>query len=168
MASSAAASSLTAGTRRSPGTCSEARIADRVTKPGRMPSSVGRAPAVPVFRHARARGHLMAPCGASIGAVAMAVPSRLVSNREIAEQLGVEEQWIAKRTGTSERPWAEQGERMTEFAAQAGKDALERAGVDPGQLDLVVVATSTADEITPNAAPLVAGLIGADRAGAFD
>ncbi len=106
--------------------------------------------------------------GASIGAVAMAVPGRLVSNREIAEQLGVEEQWIAKRTGTSERPWAEQGERMTEFAAQAGRDALERSGVDPGELDLVVVATSTADEITPNAAPLVAGLIGADRAGAFD
>jgi 3-oxoacyl-[acyl-carrier-protein] synthase III len=46
--------------------------------------------------------------------------------------------------------------------------ALDRAGVAPHDVDLVLVATSTADEITPNAGPLVAGLIGADQAGAFD
>jgi 3-oxoacyl-[acyl-carrier-protein] synthase III len=106
--------------------------------------------------------------GAAIKGVAMAVPTRLVSNREIAAQLGVEEQWITKRTGTRERPWAQPGERMSDFAAQAGRDALARAGIDASDLDLVMVATSTADEITPNAAPVVAGLIGADRAGAFD
>jgi 3-oxoacyl-[acyl-carrier-protein] synthase-3 len=106
--------------------------------------------------------------GAAIRGVAMAVPTRLVSNREIAAHLGVAEQWITKRTGTRERPWAQPGERMSEFAARAGRDALVRAGIDASDLDLVVVATSTADEITPNAAPLVAGLIGADRAGAFD
>ena len=98
----------------------------------------------------------------------MAVPSRLISNREIAAQLGVDEAWISKRTGTRERPWAQPGERMSEFAARAGRDALRRAGIVASDLDLVVVATSTADEITPNAAPLVAGLIGAERAGAFD
>jgi 3-oxoacyl-[acyl-carrier-protein] synthase-3 len=106
--------------------------------------------------------------GAAIRGVARAVPARLVSNAEIAARLGVEEHWISKRTGTRERPWAQPGERMSEFAAQAGRDALARAGIDAHDLDLVVVATSTADEITPNAAPLVAGLIGADRAGAFD
>jgi 3-oxoacyl-[acyl-carrier-protein] synthase-3 len=98
----------------------------------------------------------------------MAVPSRLVSNREIASRIGVDESWIARRTGTSERPWAVEGERMSDFAAQAGRDALARAEVEPSELDLVLVATSTADEITPNAAPLVAGLLGASRAGAFD
>jgi 3-oxoacyl-[acyl-carrier-protein] synthase-3 len=98
----------------------------------------------------------------------MAVPERRVANAEIASLVGVEEQWIAKRTGTSERPWAAPGERMTAFAAQAGAHALERAGVPASELDLVLVATSSADEITPNAAPLVAGLIGAHRAGAFD
>jgi 3-oxoacyl-[acyl-carrier-protein] synthase III len=108
------------------------------------------------------------PRGAAIAAVAMAVPSRRVANREIAPQIGVDEQWIAKRTGTSERPWAQPGERMSDFAAQAARAALARAGVDAGDLDVVVVATSTADEITPNCAPLVAGLIGAERAGAFD
>jgi 3-oxoacyl-[acyl-carrier-protein] synthase-3 len=98
----------------------------------------------------------------------MAVPARLVSNRELAPRIGVDEAWISKRTGTAERPWAVEGERMSDFAAAAGTDALARAGVDARELDLVLVATSTADEITPNAAPLVAGLIGAERAGAFD
>jgi 3-oxoacyl-[acyl-carrier-protein] synthase-3 len=98
----------------------------------------------------------------------MAVPERRVGNDEIAARIGVDEGWIAKRTGTSSRPWAAEGERLTDYAARAATRALTRAGVDPGEVDLVLVATSTADEITPNAAPLVAGLIGASRAGAFD
>ncbi len=57
---------------------------------------------------------------------------------------------------------------MSELAARAGADALARAGLPAAELDLVLVATSTADEITPNAAPLVAGLLGAERAGALD
>ena len=106
--------------------------------------------------------------GASIAGVAMALPERLVSNEQIAAELGVDSDWIAKRTGTLERPWALDGERLTEFAAVASRGALAHAGVDPSEVDLVLVATSTADDITPNAAPLVAGLIGADRAGALD
>jgi 3-oxoacyl-[acyl-carrier-protein] synthase-3 len=105
---------------------------------------------------------------AAIRGVAMAVPERLVANDEIARRLDVDSDWIAKRTGTSLRPWAIEGERLSDFAARAATDALDRAGVDPGELDLVLVATSTADEITPNAAPLVAGLIGASQAGAAD
>jgi 3-oxoacyl-[acyl-carrier-protein] synthase III len=106
--------------------------------------------------------------GAAIAAVAMAVPDRRVANAEIAARVGVEESWIAKRTGTRERPWAEPGERLSDFAARASTQALTRAGLLADQLDLVLVATSSADEITPNTAPLVAGLIGASNAGAFD
>ncbi len=98
----------------------------------------------------------------------MAVPERRVSNAEIAPRIGVDESWISKRTGAGERPWAVKGERLSDYAARASQDALAAAGVEAGKLDLVVVATSSADEITPNAAPLVAGLIGADQAGAFD
>ncbi|MBV8219516.1 MAG: beta-ketoacyl-ACP synthase 3 [Solirubrobacterales bacterium] len=106
--------------------------------------------------------------GARIASIGMALPDRLVSNEQIAAELGVDAAWIAKRTGTRERPWASAGERLSELAAEAGRAALERAGVDAGDVGVVLVATSTADEITPNAAPLVAGLIGADRAGAMD
>jgi 3-oxoacyl-[acyl-carrier-protein] synthase-3 len=98
----------------------------------------------------------------------MAVPERMVANAEIASQVGVDESWIVKRTGTAVRPRAAAGERMSELAARAGAAALARAGLAAADLDLVLVATSTADEITPNAAPLVAGLLGADRAGALD
>ena len=98
----------------------------------------------------------------------MAVPDRRVDNEQIAEALGVDVDWIVKRTGTLSRPWATEGERMSDFASRAASAALERAAIDAAEVDLVVVATSTADEITPNAAPLVAGLIGASRAGAFD
>jgi 3-oxoacyl-[acyl-carrier-protein] synthase-3 len=98
----------------------------------------------------------------------MAVPDRLIGNEQIANALGVDPGWIAKRTGTSRRPWASEGERMSDYAAQAASAALEHARVGADEIDLVLVATSTADEITPNAAPLVAGLIGAERAGAFD
>jgi 3-oxoacyl-[acyl-carrier-protein] synthase III len=107
------------------------------------------------------------PAAAIVG-VAMAVPERLVSNAEIAPRMGVDEDWIAKRTGTAKRPWALEGERLSDFAARAGSDALARAGVAAAEVDLVLVATSSADEITPNAAPLVAGLLGASAAGAFD
>jgi len=106
--------------------------------------------------------------GARISSIGMALPDRLVSNEQIAAELGVDAAWIAKRTGTRERPWANAGERLSELAAEAGRAALERAGIAGGDLGVVLVATSTADEITPNAAPLVAGLIGADRAGAMD
>jgi 3-oxoacyl-[acyl-carrier-protein] synthase-3 len=57
---------------------------------------------------------------------------------------------------------------MSDLAALAGAHALARAGLDAAELDLVLVATSTADAITPNAAPVVAGRLGAHRAGALD
>jgi 3-oxoacyl-[acyl-carrier-protein] synthase-3 len=59
-------------------------------------------------------------------------------------------------------------ERLSDFAAQAGAAALEEAGVDPAEIDLIVVATMTQDELTPNTAPLVAHALGAGRAGAVD
>jgi 3-oxoacyl-[acyl-carrier-protein] synthase III len=106
--------------------------------------------------------------GATITAVGMAVPERRVSNTEIASRLGVEESWIARRTGTHTRPWADPGDRLSDLAARAGREALARAGTRPDELDLVVVATSTADEMSPNAAPLVAGLLGAEGVAALD
>jgi len=98
----------------------------------------------------------------------MAVPERVVSNALISERLGVDEEWIAKRTGVRERRLAEPGERLTDLAAEAGAAAMARAGGEAADLDLVVVATMAPDELTPNAAPLVAGELGASGAGAFD
>jgi 3-oxoacyl-[acyl-carrier-protein] synthase-3 len=98
----------------------------------------------------------------------MSVPRRLVDNDELAARLGIDAEWIRKRTGTGVRPWASADERLDEHAASAARAALARAGVRAGELDLIVVATTTADEMSPNTAPLVAGLIGAGRASAVD
>jgi len=106
--------------------------------------------------------------GAGIASVAMCVPDRSVPNAEIAERLGIEANWIAKRTGVQQRRIAWPEERLSSFAAEAGEIALERAGVSAPELDLILVATMSADELTPNAAPLVAEELGAKRAGAID
>ena len=106
--------------------------------------------------------------GAAVSAVGSALPARVVSTAEIAARLGVTEQWIESRTGVHERRLAATDERLSDLAARAGRDALQRAAVDASEIDLVVVATCTADETMPAAAPLVAGALGAGYAGAFD
>jgi 3-oxoacyl-[acyl-carrier-protein] synthase-3 len=98
----------------------------------------------------------------------MAVPDNVVTNATVAEGAGVTEQWIVHRTGVHERRHVAAGERLQDLATAAGRQALEEAGVDPGDLDLVLVATVGADELLPNAAPLVALDLGAHRAGAMD
>jgi 3-oxoacyl-[acyl-carrier-protein] synthase III len=105
---------------------------------------------------------------AAFHSVATEVPAARLTSATLAERLGVAEDWIVSRTGIRERPVADAHERLSDYAARAGAAALTRAGVDPIDLDLVIVATMTPDELTPNAAPLVASQLGADRAGAFD
>jgi 3-oxoacyl-[acyl-carrier-protein] synthase-3 len=106
--------------------------------------------------------------GAAVTAVGSALPTEVVTTGEIAARLGVTERWIESRTGVLERRVASAGERLSDLAARAGRDALARAALPPSSIDLVVVATCTADEAVPAAAPLVAGALGAERAGAFD
>jgi 3-oxoacyl-[acyl-carrier-protein] synthase-3 len=105
---------------------------------------------------------------ATRGAVGVALPSRVVPTSEIAARLGVTEQWIESRTGVRERRFAAPGDRLADLAAAAGRDALERTRVGAESLDLVVVATCTAEQAMPATAPVVAGLLGATNAGAFD
>ncbi len=106
--------------------------------------------------------------GAAIASVGISVPAKIVENAAIEARLGVSEHWIQRRTGIRARHVATPEERLSEHAARAGKQALDRAGVAASELDLVLVATATADEVMPNAAPLVAYELGAERAGAFD
>jgi 3-oxoacyl-[acyl-carrier-protein] synthase III len=116
------------------------------------------APALPITSTRRAR----------MASIAMSVPEQIVANEQIAERVGVSSDWIVSRTGVRERRVIADGARQDELAAAAGREALERAGVEPSDLDLVMVATVAPDELLPNTAPLVAELLGARRAGAFD
>lgn len=109
-----------------------------------------------------------APRPAGIAAIAMATPSQVVDNAAIAAQLDVREEWIESRTGIVERRHAAAGDSLVDLAAGAGTRALLRANLEPAEIDLVVVATTTPDDQLPNAAPLVAHALGIPAAGAFD
>ncbi|MGO9819506.1 MAG: 3-oxoacyl-ACP synthase III family protein, partial [Solirubrobacteraceae bacterium] len=105
---------------------------------------------------------------AAILSVATELPAGRLTNSELALRLGVTEDWILSRTGIRERRRAEPDERLSDYAARAGAKALQGAGVDARDLDLVIVATLSQDELTPNTAPIVADQLGASSAGAFD
>ena len=106
--------------------------------------------------------------GVVAASVGVSLPAQVVSSAEVGARLGVEDDWIVRRTGIHSRRIADPTERLDDHAAIAARQALARAGVDPLDVDLVIVATTTSDELMPAAAPLVAHRIGATRAGAFD
>jgi 3-oxoacyl-[acyl-carrier-protein] synthase-3 len=96
------------------------------------------------------------------------LPEQVVSNRPIAERLGIDDHWIEKRTGIRSRRHAMPHERLSDLATEAARAAVEDAGIDPAELDAVLVGSTSQDEITPNAAPYVATALGARRANAMD
>ena len=113
---------------------------------------------------------LLAPRGAAVASVGTALPERSEDNHAIAARVGVTDAWVQSRTGVRERRVAAdvETEGVTALATRAGRIALERAGIDAAQLDLVIVASFSQDAVLPNAAPLVAYELGATNAGAFD
>lgn len=105
---------------------------------------------------------------AGITGLGSALPPGVVANADVAPGIGVDSAWIERRTGIRNRRHAAPGDRLTDLAARAGAAALEAAELAPEDLDLVLVATLSADELTPNAAPQVAHVLGATSAGAMD
>jgi len=106
--------------------------------------------------------------GAAIAAVGASLPEKVVLSSEIGERLGLAPNWIERRTGITARRMAGPEESLNEHATIAARQALERAGVDVKDVDLVLAATSSSEELLPNMAPMVAHALGATNAGAFD
>ncbi len=108
------------------------------------------------------------PLGAAIASVGISLPEAVVPNAEIAPRIGVTDDWIVRRTGIRTRRVAAPDERLVTHATGAAAAALKRAEITAADVGLVLVATTTPDEVMPNAAPQVAHQLGAVRAGAFD
>jgi len=96
------------------------------------------------------------------------VPARVVGNDHFAYLVDDAEAWIHSRTGIRERRFAAEGESTSDLATSAALLALENADLDPGDLDCIIVATSTPDMILPATACMVQKNIGAVNAFAFD
>jgi 3-oxoacyl-[acyl-carrier-protein] synthase III len=115
----------------------------------------------------RMNGRAAATRTARVAGLGHKLPDRVVPNGPIAERIGVDSDWIVRRTGIRERRYAAPDERTSDLAVQAARRALTDAGLQPQDIDLILVATMTPDELTPNTAPLVAEALGIG-VGAYD
>jgi 3-oxoacyl-[acyl-carrier-protein] synthase III len=97
------------------------------------------------------------------------LPERIMPNSELATLVDTSDEWIRARTGIAERRIAAPEETTCTLAVHAARAALDRAGLEPSDLDLIIVATCTPDYANmPATASLVQDALGAHRAGAFD
>ena len=96
------------------------------------------------------------------------LPDPVLTSAELGERLGVGEDWIEMRTGIRERRTAPPEQATSDLATEAARRALVAAGLPAGDLDLIVLATSTPDQPLPATACLLQANLGASRAAAFD
>ncbi len=96
------------------------------------------------------------------------LPDRVMTNAELEQMLDTSDEWIRERTGIRERRIAPPEMGAAEMGARASRIAMERAGVQPGEVDLIVVATATPDRLLPSTACDMQALLGATNAAAFD
>jgi len=107
-------------------------------------------------------------CGARISALGVYVPERVMTNDEISTFLDTSDEWISTRTGIRERRIAAPEQAASDLGEAAARRCLESGGLDPADLDLVIVTTISPDHIMPATASILAHKIGATKAGAFD
>ena len=102
-------------------------------------------------------------------ATGFAVPPRIMTNDELSTMVDTSDEWIYSHTGIRERRIAADDQATSDLAIDAGRRALERAGVSADDVDLILVATSTPDYLGfPATASLVQSALGATKAGAMD
>jgi len=106
---------------------------------------------------------------AKISAVGHYLPEYRLTNFELEKMVDTNDEWIRTRTGIKERRILKDPDKASAYmGAEAAKEALESAGVDPKEIDLIIVATVTPDYLFPATACLVQEMIGASNAFAFD
>ena len=104
-------------------------------------------------------------CVRGVGA---ALPSRIVTNEELARSVDTSDAWIQQRTGIKQRYVAGEGETTATLATQAAEAALRHAGLAAADIDLVIVATATPDYTFPAVATQVQASLGIVEGAAFD
>ncbi len=107
----------------------------------------------------------MAVCIAGTGSY---LPERVLTNAELAKMVDTSDEWITTRTGIKERRIAAESEAASDMGAAAANNAINSAGLDAEQIDLIVTATATPDMPFPSTACIVQDLIGARNAFCFD
>ena len=100
-----------------------------------------------------------------IGAYA---PKRILTNQELEKLVQTSDEWIVQRTGIRERHIVDEGEATSDLAVRAAQQALDRAGVAAGEIDLIVVGTTTGDSAFPTTANILQHQLGCRNSGSMD
>jgi len=95
------------------------------------------------------------------------VPPKVLTNFDLEKMVDTSDEWIVSRTGIRERRIAEEGETNSGMSVKAAQAALEKAGLEPSDLDLIILATSSPDYLTPPVSSMVQDKLGAKDVGAF-
>ena len=96
------------------------------------------------------------------------LPERVVTNSELESRIDTSDEWIVSRTGIEARHVAADDELTSDLALAAARNALDAAGLVPGDVDLIIVATTTPDMIFPSTACILQDKLGVGAAAAFD
>ncbi len=104
----------------------------------------------------------------SITGLGCYVPDRVITNDELSQTLDTSDEWIRERTGIRERRVAAPEQALTDLALPAARQALAEAGVEPQDIDLLIVATVTPDMAFPSSGALLADVLGMPDAAAYD
>ncbi|HYY62006.1 MAG TPA: 3-oxoacyl-ACP synthase, partial [Burkholderiales bacterium] len=96
------------------------------------------------------------------------LPPRIMTNQEFAARLDTSDEWIRTRTGIVQRHIADNSQASSDLALEASRRALQAADTQPGDIDLIVLATSTPDYVFPSTACLLQAKLGIKGCAAFD
>src|ERR1700709_934117 len=107
---------------------------------------------------------------ANAGIIGMghAYPEGILTNADLERIVETSDEWITSRTGIKQRHKAAENEYTSQFGTKAALQALERAGLEPTAIDMIVCATTTPDQIMPSTGALIQAQIGATNAAAMD
>lgn len=96
------------------------------------------------------------------------LPEKVLTNKEMETMVDTSDQWIRERTGIAQRHIAAEGQTTVDLAEQASRNAIEAAGINAQDIDLIVFATSTPDKIFPSSACILQARLGIKGCPAFD
>lgn len=96
------------------------------------------------------------------------LPQKILTNHDLEKMVETTDQWIVERTGIRERHVAAEGETTASMGEHAARRAIEAAGISPKDIDLIIVATTTADQVFPSTACLIQERLGIHGCAAFD
>ena len=100
--------------------------------------------------------------------IGAALPNNILTNDDLARRVDTSDEWIRERTGIRQRHIVKEGEKTSDLALAASRTALKDAGIDAGELDLIICCTTTPDETFPATATVIQAKLGMTQGAGFD